>query len=313
MNAAELAKRVNLVGPWLRERFGGKVAKLGLDPGFGCPHKRAGAQGGCLFCPPSGAGRDQGGIPIARQIESGIERLSAAARRNGKPTPRLLAYYQAYTGTNAAPKALEQMLAPALKHPMLEGIIVSTRPDCLDEERLEVLSRAAEEKFFWLELGLQSAHDETLRLINRGHDAQSFSAAARLAHGAGIKLVAHVILGLPGEDKAMALATADYLAGLGVWGVKMHTLMVLEQTGLAVLYNRGKFEPWSLDKWAETAAEFLARLPQETLIHRLVADPGRDKLLAPDWAADKNRALARLLENMTAQDIRQGGLPPCKP
>ena len=310
MNAAELAKRVNLVGPWLRKRFGGPVAKLGLDPGFGCPHRSAGAEGGCLFCPPSGSGRGQEGIPIRQQLDSGVERIRAAARRKGKPAPHLLAYYQAHTGTNADPASLEEKLAPALKHPLLEGIIVSTRPDCLDEKRLEVLARAAREKFFWLELGLQSAHDETLRTLNRGHDVACFARAVDLAHGAGMRVVAHVILGLPGEDRAMALATADYLAGLGVWGVKLHTLMVLEHTGLARLFRRGKFTPWSLGEWAETAAGFLARLPWEVLIHRLAADPGRDELLAPDWAADKNRALARLLEEMTSLNLRQGGLPP---
>ena len=175
MNAAELAKRVNLIGPWLRSRFGGRVAKVGLDPGFGCPHKTAGGKGGCLFCPPSGAGRDQGHMDISGQLESGIARLSKAAERKGAPAPSILAYYQAYTSTNAAPNALERMLAPALNHTRVGGIIVSTRPDCLDEERLEVLARAAEQKFFWLELGLQSAHDETLGLINRGHDVKSFA------------------------------------------------------------------------------------------------------------------------------------------
>ena len=309
MNAAELAKRVNLVGPWLRERFGGPVAKVGLDSGFGCPHRKAGTNGGCLFCPPSGAGREQGGISIKRQLDLGMERILAAARRRNGKRPHMLAYYQAYTSTNAEAGALAEMLAPALNDPLVEGIIVSTRPDCLDDERMEVLASAAREKFFWLELGLQSAHDATLRSVNRGHDTASSAKAVEMAHGAGMKVVAHVILGLPGEDADMVLATADYLAGLGVWGVKMHTLMVLEQTGLARLYRRGVFTPWSLEQWTTAAAGFLARLPKEMLIHRLAADPGRDKLLAPDWAGDKNRALAALLEKMISQNIRQGGLP----
>jgi len=311
VNPQRLAGRLNLLGPWLRRRFGGPVMKIGLDAGLGCPN-RDGTLGreGCSFCPPSGSGA--GGEPgsIGEQLRQGLARLQGRAQARGRRVPAALAYFQAHTSTHAEPQRLEQLYSQALGVPGVAGVIVSTRPDCLDEPRWRLLDRLNRRTTFWLELGLQSACDQTLARLGRGHDVAAFDRALARARELNIRVVAHVILGLPGEGREHTAATARHLARSGVWGVKMHSLMVLEQTGLAREYQEGRFIPWSRETWARAAAEFLALLPRRVLIHRLVADPGRERLLAPEWAGDKNRALAALARVLEENDWEQGSLCP---
>ncbi|MFH1058260.1 MAG: TIGR01212 family radical SAM protein [Pseudomonadota bacterium] len=311
MDAQLLAARVNLVGPWLRQRFGGPVTKIGLDPGLGCPHRDpVSGAGGCTYCAPLAAGRGQGHLPLSEQWRLGRERLAVAARRRHQPPPAALAYLQAGTATHAPPQRLAAIFAEVAGLPGAAGVILSTRPDCLDPARWELIEELAGGRPFWLELGLQSAHDATLKAIQRGHDRACFDAAVAQARARDINVVAHVVLGLPGEGPAQTDATALHLARLGVWGVKLHGLMVLEGAALEADWRTGRFTPWSLAQWAAATAGFLARLPAATLIHRLAADPGADRLLAPDWAADKNLALARLAHYMLETDLRQGALCP---
>lgn len=303
MNSQRLTDRINLMGPALKKRFGRPVRKIVLDAGASCPVRDANGLGGCSFCPPSGSGGGQGNVPLAQQIQAGLARL--AARRKG-PQPAALAYYQAYTTTHTDPATLAAWLSPALDSPGIDGLIVATRPDCLDGPRWHVLQNAAQQKPLWLELGLQSAHDQTLRAMGRGHDVACFDHAAAQAKQRGLEVVAHVILGLPGEDEGMCLATADHLAALNVSGVKLHNLMVLQGSALEAQWQAGEFEPWPLERWAHCTARFLARLPRATLVHRLAADAGRDTLLAPPWAADKDGALLALARAMEELNLEQG-------
>ncbi|MFZ5587414.1 MAG: TIGR01212 family radical SAM protein [Thermodesulfobacteriota bacterium] len=311
MDASVLAARVNLLGPWLRRRFGGPTAKIGLDPGLGCPHRDpvTGA-GGCVFCSPLAAGRGLAGLPLAEQWRLGRQRLRAAAARRGQTPPAMLAYLQAGTATHAPPGRLAALFDQVADLPGTAGAIVSTRPDCLDPVRWDMVAALAQRLPLWLELGLQSAHDATLMAINRGHGRASFDTAAAEAHGRGLDVVAHVVLGLPGEGVEQTNATADHLARLGVWGVKLHGLMVLEGAALEREWRAGRFTPWGLEQWAAATAQFLARLPGRVIIHRLAADPGPDRLLAPAWAADKGLALKRLAHYMLEHDLRQGALCP---
>ena len=192
----------------------------------------------------------------------------------------------------------------------MAGLVISTRPDCIAEPVWELLAELQEGGPLWLELGLQSAHDRTLAAMGRGHDVACFDAAVRRAHELGLKVVAHVILGLPGEEPEHTEATAAHLAGLGVWGVKLHHLMILQGAALAREYAAGRVACWSLDKYALAAARFVARLPREMVIHRLAADPGQDNLLAPDWAADKDGILSALAQAMVQNHLEQGSLYP---
>jgi hypothetical protein len=303
VDAGRLAARLNLVGPWLRRSFGGPVVKAPLDAGRLCPNRDGSAGlGGCLYCPPSGAGAGAEAGPVAGQLARALGR-SLARRRPA----RMLAYYQAFSATHCPAPELAAILEPALRLPAA-GIIVATRPDCLGPRRWRVLARAGRRKPLWLELGLQSAHDPTLEAIGRGHSVAEFDRAVRRAEEYGIRVVAHVILGLPGEGPEHTAATADHLAGLPVWGVKLHNLMVLAGSRLAAEHAAGRFTPWDRGAWAAAAAEFAARLPERMLIHRLAADPGRDRLLAPDWAADKPGNLAALAAELERRDLTQGKL-----
>jgi radical SAM protein (TIGR01212 family) len=313
MDGALLRSRVNLLGPWLRERFGGPVVKIGLETGLTCPN-RDGTLGraGCAWCAPSGAGR--AGLKVSEQLEQGLARLraraEAAGRRPGRLPPLALAYFQAHTSTHAPPEKLRALFGQALALPEVAGIVVSTRPDCLDVPRWEVLAELAAAKPFWLELGLQSAHDATLAALGRGHDAACFAQAVAEAGRRGIDVAAHVILGLPGEGPEQVWATADFLGGLGLWGVKMHNLMILEGAPLAEAWRAGGLPLWNLATWVEAAAGFLARLPREMVVHRLAADPGPERLLAPDWAGSKDLALTALARYLEEHDLRQGALRP---
>lgn len=309
MNHERLASRINLLGPWLKKRFCGPVVKIGLNAGLGCPNRDGTVgRGGCSFCPPGGSGQAADGLSISEQLEQGLDRLSQKARRANRRQPAALAYFQAYSSTHAQPERLKALYDQALDVPGVAGLIVSTRPDCLDQPRWEVLSDLNRRTAFWLELGLQSAHDETLKAIGRGHDAASFGQAVKEAHNRGIKVTAHVILGLPGEDRTHTRQTAEYLAQTGIWGVKMHNLMVLDQTRLAGEMRSGSFVPWGRELWAQTAADFLAHLPRRVLIHRLAADPGADELLGPDWASDKDGALTALAQSLEQTGLEQGAL-----
>ncbi|MCB2225381.1 MAG: TIGR01212 family radical SAM protein [Desulfarculaceae bacterium] len=306
MDAARLQGRINLLGPWLRRAFGGPTVKIGLDAGLGCPHRAGGTgPGGCLYCPPGGAGAGQGG-GVAEQLASGLERLRA--RHAGRPTPRVLAYFQAYSATNAPAKTLEPIFNAAARHPAVAGIIISTRPDCLPPETWELIAGLAKERPLWLELGLQSAHDETLARINRGHDTACFDQAVDQAKARGIRVVAHVMLGLPGEGREHTNATARHLARAGVWGVKLHNLMVLAGAPLARQHAAGELALWGQEEYAQGVAQFLARLPRAVLVHRLAADPGPDELIAPAWAADKDATLGAIATALETANLEQGSL-----
>jgi radical SAM protein (TIGR01212 family) len=301
--------RVNMLRPWLKGKFGGPVAKISLDAGYTCPNRDGSlGRGGCSYCPPGGSGPGGGGRDISSQLNEGLTRLKRKARLKAKPMPKVLAYFQAYTGTYGPAGIMAEQYETALSLPGVSGVIVSTRPDCLDEKRWQVLSDLSRRAFIWLELGLQSSHDKTLARINRGHDAACFSRAALEAHKRGIRLVAHVILGLPGESIEHTNQTAEYLAKLPTWGLKLHNLMVLKGSVLAKEALSGEFVPWERETWVRAAAGFLARTPDKVIMHRLVADPGRDELLMPGWAGDKDACLTALARYMVNHDISQGDL-----
>lgn len=306
MDGRLLTERINLLGPWLRARHGCDVVKIPLDARLGCPHRRnATGDGGCSFCPPSGAGAGDEGLTVSEQLAQGLVRLQGRKR----PT-KALAYFQAYTSTNASKAHLAELYGQAVDNEGVAGVIISTRPDCLDDERWELLSAVNAQSDMWLELGLQSAHDQSLAAMGRGHDVACFDRAVDQAHARGIKVVAHVILGLPDEDLTHTNATARHLASLEVWGVKLHNLMILRGARLAYEYEQGQVACWTRPEFVRAVAEFLARLNPNTLVHRLAADPGGDELLAPSWAENKDATLSALAELMVTENLEQGSRYP---
>ncbi len=289
---------------YLREKFGQRVQKITLDAGLSCPNRdgRVGV-GGCLYCNPrgSGTGAFARGWSISRQMQEGLDRLGRryAARK-------FIAYFQSFSNTYAPIAQLRALYQEALAFPEVVGLSIGTRPDCLNSEVLELLAGYTGRYLVWLELGLQSAHDATLRLINRGHDVFCFAAAVRQAVGYGLPVVAHVILGLPGEGPMEMAATARFLANLPLHGVKIHLLYVIRGSGLARLYEAGEYRPLSAEEFITLVVDFIELLPPDFVIHRLTGDPHPEELLAPDWCLDKNKVLSRIREEFKRRGSWQG-------
>lgn len=291
---------------YLAEIFPGSVRKLTLDAGFTCPNRdgRVGV-GGCIYCNPRGSGTGAWvrGLSITEQVRAGIARLEHRHKAQ-----RFIAYFQSFSNTYAPLEVLAARYREALAFPPVVGLSIGTRPDCLAPGVLDLLQDITATHRVWLELGLQSAHDDTLRRINRGHDVACFADAVARAAGRGLHLVAHVILGLPGETQAHMLATAEFLAALPVDGVKLHLLYVVRGTPLERLYAAGAYRPLERDAFVSLVAEFLERLPPKIVIHRLTGDPHRGESVAPDWCLDKNRILRDIQKFMAAHRTFQGRL-----
>jgi radical SAM protein (TIGR01212 family) len=289
---------------YLKGRFGERVQKITLDAGLTCPNRdgRVGT-GGCLYCNVrgSGTGAWSRGQNITTQMEAGIARL---ARRYG--AAKFIAYFQSYSNTYANHARLRELYDAALAFPQVVGLSLGTRPDCLPDDVLDLLASYARDRLIWLELGLQSAHDATLQRINRGHDVACFTAAATRAADRGLEVVAHVILGLPGEGPQEVAATAAYLGTLPLQGVKIHLLYVIKDSGLARLHQTGEYACLTEDQYVNLVVDFIERLPPHLVIHRLTGDPHPEELVAPAWCLDKPRVLQRVREEFTRRGSRQG-------
>jgi uncharacterized protein len=298
------AKRYNLFSEHLKERFGGRVHKISVDAGFSCPN-RDGTRNlpGCLFCDPGGSGATgiERGLPVTEQLAAGKEVM----RRKYK-AQRFLAYFQPFSNTFAPVEQLRSLYDEALAVRDIVGLAVGTRPDCLPAEVLDLLTEYHRRTYFWLELGLQSVHDATLALLRRGHSYAAFLAAYAAARERGLRVCVHVILGLPGEGREAMLATADEMARLRVDGIKIHLLHVLRGTPLGDLYAQGEIPVLEQAEYVTLAADFLARLHPDTLVHRLTGDGPRELLLAPLWSLNKWEVLNAIDDELRRRDLRQG-------
>lgn len=296
-------KRYRSFSRYLREIFGCRVQKIPLDAGFTCPNRDGRGFGGCIYCGPrgSGTGAYENGVPLGEQIRAGIE---SGKRRFGKC--KFIAYFQAFTNTYAPPERLKSLYDEALRHQEVVGLSIGTRPDCAPHEVLELLEEYARRCHFWVEYGLQSAHDYTLELINRGHDIAQFVDAVERTKGRGINICAHIILGLPGETKEEMMATADLVASLELEGIKIHSLYVLKGTKLAEIYQRGEFRLLELEEYVSLVCDFLERLPPDMVIQRLTGEAPRDLLVAPRWSREKMAVLGKIDTELEQRGSYQG-------
>jgi len=288
----------------LKERFGQRVQKITLDAGMTCPNRDGRVStGGCLYCNARGSGTGAWGRgqDIPAQMQAGMARLS---RRYG--AARFIAYFQSFSNTYAPLATLRGLYDAALAPPQVVGLAVGTRPDCLNDAILDLLAGYARDRLVWLELGLQSAHDATLARLNRGHDAACFRQAAARAAARGLAVVAHVILGLPGEGPREMAATAEFLARLPVAGVKIHLLYVVKDSGLARLHDQGEYVCLTEEQYVSAVVDFIERLPSHLVIHRLTSDPHAAELVAPAWCLDKPRVMNLIREEFSRRGSRQG-------
>lgn len=284
---------------YLREVFGRTLRKVSIDPGFGCPNRDGTiGVGGCSFC------NMDSFVPSHAQADvDPVEQIRQA--REGKENEPFIAYVQAGTGTYTTPDRFRELVDSICGVAGVAGLFIGTRPDCVDEEILDVLQPWIYRKLVWLELGLQSAVNDTLQRIGRGHDLASFTRARELALERDIPVLAHVILGLPGEGPEEMMGTASYLAGQKIEGVKIHHLQVIRGTRMEEMLHSGDVTPLTMDSYPSLVAGFLKRLPPSTVVHRLVSDAMGDLLIAPQWP-DRGKVIEAIRRHMLEEGKWQG-------
>ncbi len=272
-----------------REKYGCKVYKLSLDAGFTCPNRDGTVgTGGCIFCSGFGSGEfAEGGVDsIALQLERAKARVSAKIKEG-----KFIAYFQSFTNTYAPVERLRQLYREAIAPEDIVGLAIGTRPDCLGEDVIALLEEIHAVKPVSVELGLQTIHEDSARYIRRGYDTQIYCDAVKRLKAAGIEVVTHIILGLPGETPEMAVQTTKAAVAAGTDGVKFHLLHVLKNTDLAEEYARGAFEVLSLEEYGSWLKSCIDVLPEDTVVHRITGDGAKRDLIAPLWSGDKKRVL----------------------
>ena len=279
-------KRYRDFNTYLKESFGERVQKISLDAGLGCPNRDGTiSRRGCIFCDRRGSGTGaliNHGLSIAQQIAEAKGFIQKRYKAK-----RFIAYFQSFTNTYAPVSRLKGLYDEALAQKDMVGLSVATRPDCVDREILTLLSSYQTDHLVWLEYGLQSSHDKTLKLINRGHDVACFEQTVLMADEYSINICAHIIIGLPGEDREMILQTARFLSNLPIQGVKIHLLYVVKGTPLSEFYHKEGFRCLEREEYANLVVDFLELLPPDMVIQRLTGDPVKSELVAPLWAKEK--------------------------
>lgn len=286
------------------EKHGERVHKIALDAGFTCPN-RDGSKGigGCTFC------NNRSFAPGTREPASLAAQFARARERIGRRTGarRFLAYFQAYTNTYAHVDELRALYDQALAEPGVIGLSIGTRPDCVPPPVLELLAEYRERGHeVWLELGLQSAFDETLARVNRGHGFAEYAEAARAARRLGIPVCCHLIVGLPGEDEAHSHLSLERVLEVGVDGLKLHPLHVVRHTRLAIEWKRGEYTPLAEAEYARIAADLIERTPWPVVFHRVTGTASADILLAPEWCVKKWDVLNGIARELERRGTRQG-------
>ncbi len=279
------------VSQYFKDRFGGKIYKLALDGGFTCPNRDGTlATGGCIFCRDgSGAFAEGQCTTIDEQIEKAKKRVAAKAGKDAK----YIAYFQSYTNTYAPTERLKELYMPLTERDDIVAVSIGTRPDCLPEETVELLKALNEKKPVFVELGLQTIHEDTAKYIRRGYPLQCYNQGATALSKAGIEVITHVILGLPGESREMMLETVAHACKYGK-GIKLQLLHVLEGTDLAEDYRKGLFEVMSLEEYVDTVKACIDIIPKDVVVHRITGDGAKKHLIAPLWSGDKKTVLNAL-------------------
>lgn len=293
--------------PWLESTFGRPLHRVALDAGSTCPN-RDGTKGygGCVYCDVEGSGTGalKSGQDIEQQLEAGIARV---ARRDPDDFG-VIAYFQSYSNTYVAPERLDEVLGAieARLGDPIDAVALSTRPDTLPDWAVERLARLNERVPVWLELGLECANDQVLLDIQRLHTVAEFEDAVARAHAAGLLVVGHAILGLPGDGREGARRTAEVLARSGCAGVKVHHLMVLRKTILERWWKDGRVELLEPEAYVAWLADFVERLAPEQVVHRLTGDAPSPEQLAPRWTVHKSAIRERLMRELERRGTRQG-------
>lgn len=298
-----MKKSYNQYSNFLKEKFGAKVYKITIDAGFSCPNRDGTISNcGCIFCDDGGSFSQahSNRLSIEEQVKIGAETL-----KNRFKAEKFMSYFQAFSNTYKPVGELEKIYRASLTHPDIVGLSIGTRPDCIDEDKLKLISSFTPDYYTWIEYGLQSVHDKTLLKINRGHDYKCFLEAYERTKKARINICLHVILNLF-ETYDEMMETAKTIAKLEPEGVKIHMLCALEGTKLAELYQKGEIDFMSEDEYVNTVCDFLEYLPPSTTIHRLAGNGLRTELIAPRWIGKKLDTLNRIDREFERRGSWQG-------
>lgn len=297
----------------MKRRFGTKVYKIALEGGMTCPNRDGTiGTGGCIFCSAGGSGdfavplQGAAGMTeesVHRQIDLAISRIS---RKMGSSPGAYIAYFQSYTNTYAPVSYLRRLFTAAILHPEIRVLSIATRPDCLPEEVLDLLEELNQIKPVWIELGLQTIHPDTARLIRRGYELDCFTDAKNRLRRRGLEVIVHVILGLPGEDRTQMLETVSWLGSNDIQGIKLQLLHILKGTDLALLYEQTPFPVMSMEEYLDLVIDCVSLLPPEIVIHRITGDGPKNLLIAPLWSANKRLVLNTLTRRFQERGITQG-------
>ena len=289
---------------YCRDEFGHKLYKLALDGGMTCPNRDGKiGTGGCIFCSEDGSGEFAAKkcSSISQQIENAKKRV-AHKNKSGK----YIAYFQSFTNTYAPVEYLREIFTEAINHPDIEVLSVATRPDCLPDDVVELLSELNSIKPVWVELGFQTSNEKSAEYIGRGYKNEVFASAVSGLDKKGIKTVAHIILGLPYETYEDMEKSVKYVCNCGIWGIKLHLLHILKGARIEKDYLDGKFECFDEKSYLETVCSLLRIIPEDIVIHRLTGDGDKRKLIAPLWSGNKKEVLASLSEMLSENNIKQG-------
>ena len=269
---------------YLKTKYGTAVRKICIDGGFSCPNRDGTAgHGGCIFCGERGAGEHiDATLSIKEQVSSGLASGKADA---------YIAYFQNFTNTYAPVETLRERYLSALTDERIVALAIGTRPDCITPEICDLLNELQSKVDIWVELGLQTANDDTASVINRGYPLSVYESASALLRERKIPFVTHMIIGLPGEGEKEALDTAKVILDSGAWGIKIHSLYVMEGTRLAELYSEKAYTPPTFEEYTDTASKVLALIGDRLVVHRITGDCPGDLLVAPEWSREKSRVI----------------------
>ena len=296
-------KRYNQFSHYLKEKFGAKVYKITIDAGFSCPNRDGTISNcGCIFCDDGGSFSQahSNRLSIEEQVKIGAETL-----KNRFKAEKFMSYFQAFSNTYKPVGELEKIYKASLTHPDIVGLSIGTRPDCIDNDKLKLISSFTQDYYTWIEYGLQSVHDKTLLKINRGHDYKCFLKAYEKTKEAGINICLHIILNLF-ETYDEMMQTAKTIAKLEPEGVKIHMLCALEGTKITEMYKNGELNFMSEDEYVNTVCDFLEYLPPQTTIHRLAGNGLRTELVAPSWIGKKLDCLNKIDREFERRNSGQG-------
>lgn len=289
----------------MKKTFGTKVYKIALDGGMTCPN-RDGTLGsrGCIFCSAGGSG--DFAVELRQSVSEQIEEAAARIERKMDSSGSYIAYFQSYTNTYAPAEQLRKLFTEAIRHPDVRVLSIATRPDCLPEEVVDLLAELNTIKPVWVELGLQTIHEDTAAFIRRGYELSCFEDALARLRSRGLDVIVHVILGLPGENRTRMLETVDYLAHQDIQGIKLQLLHVLQDTDLAQYYEKDGFPVMTLEEYIDLVIDCIAILPPRIVIHRLTGDGPKKLLLAPLWSGNKRLVLNTLTKRLKERGVTQG-------